>query len=103
MPRIGTDAGGWGLSSGPSRRLPGRLEVLAVIDVAGNVVPGVDALEDAEQRGVVGLELIRRLHPRVRRPIVELDVRPEPPLRAFSEVLGDRVDGVFVLPVRVLV
>ena len=49
------------------------------------------------------MQVVRRLHARAGRAVVELDVRPEPPLRAFGPVLGDGVDGVLLLAARSLI
>ena len=59
-------------------------------------MPRVHAIQNRVQRRVAGLELVRRLHTRTRGAIVELDVRPEPPLRALGPILRDGVDRVLV-------
>src|SRR5262245_59623894 len=61
------------------------VDVPAVVDVGGNVVADVDAAEQLEQLGIVGLQILRRLEPRG--AVLPLVVGPEPPLRAFGPVL----------------
>src|SRR6185436_4369800 len=71
-----------------------RPQVLAVVNVGRNVVPGIDLFEEREERRIVRLQIVGTLN--ADSAVIELEVRPEPPLRSFGPILRDRVDRVLV-------
>ena len=70
-------------------------DVFPVVYVCGDMVAGIYLVEEGVESGVVALQVVGSLETGC--SVIELEVRPEPPLCPFRPVFGDGIDRILAV------